>query len=305
MNEECRYAIVMPGQLFEREGMAAPLEKNASFQRIAEGFNGLTNGCFRRWVTTSSIEEIGSRFTAPTVMVLYGALCAEIARERFGPPVAVAGYSLGFYAAAIFARCLKPREALEWLARVNAHNESAFLPGRYALASVTGLDARTIDGRLRKWKLQSVFIADVNNPMQAVLAGPSPDVAEAGRRFKDIVINFQILPLDIPLHTPYMRDACWEVSSWWSTVPTAAPEITLLSPINGRAIRDGRDFKEEMLRSLTSPTDFVSMARVLALRSLDWILDLSPGGELGRMLRWTSRELKVKPVSALWQEEAQ
>lgn len=298
-----RYVIAMPGQAFEREGMALRFADNPSFKRMAAGFNSLTSGRFEAWVTTARMEEIGDRFTAPSVMVLYGEICAEIAAERFGQPAAVSGYSLGFYAAALFARSLQVRDVLKWLERVNAENARSFPPGEFSFAVATGITHWEIDELLRGWKMETVRVANINNPRQVVLTGPAGDIESVGMRLRGRLMDYQVLSLDVPLHTEYMDEARGNVSLWWDTVLAAAPKCPLISPVDGRIIQSGEMVKNEMARALTAPNDWVSVCNRISQMNIDWVLDLSPGGELGRMVRWTNRNTVVKPVSVLWKGE--
>ena len=295
------YAILFAGQLSEKAGMGVPLRFHPVFRRLVPGFNQLTGGRFEEWVTEAPQEEISERFTAPAIMVLYDLLGAEIALHEWGPPVAVAGYSLGFYAAAVLAHCVPVSTVLTWLEKVNASNAKAFPPGHHALAATTGLSLQELKEFMAGSALKGLRVSGVNNPRQAVIAGPSGEVREALEKLKGRVLDARILPLDVPLHTPYMEPACLEIEPWWSAVAAAAPVFPLLSPADGHVIGSGTAFKNEMLVSLQSPTRWDLVAEGIARFKPDRVLDLSPGGDLGRMARWSVRDLNVVPVSALWE----
>ena len=302
---ETSYVMIFPGQLSEKSGMAAQMRFHPVFRRLAPGFDQLTGGRFDRWVTEAPQEEIAERFTAPAIMVLYDILCAEIALYEWGPPVAVAGYSLGFYAAAVLTKCVPVAAVLTWLEKVNAHNARAFPPGEFALAAATGVTAAELKEAFAAEKLRGLKIANVNNPRQVVFAGPASQVSAALDTLKGRVLDARLLPLDVPLHTSYLESACHEVETWWSAVAAGAPVFPLLSPVDGRVIGSGAAFKSEMLRSLHSATRWDLVAEAIAKLKPERVLDLSPGGDLGRMARWTARELNVVPVSALWSSPAE
>jgi len=291
--------MLMAGQLSERSGMAAPLASHAVFRRLAGGFDHLTEGQFGRWVTTARQEEISERFTAPAVMVLHDVVCGEVALKEWGPPAAVAGYSLGFYAAAVLARCLSSLAVLGWLTRVNAINAQRFPPGEFALASCTGLPAAELERLLDEWGLAGLRISAFNNPRQVVVAGPASEVRDALARLKGVALDAKEVPLDVPLHTNYMEETRGAMTAWWSLVPASSPIFPLLSPVTGEILTGGAAFKQHMFASLAVPTDWTSVARSLERLGIRWALDASPGGELGRMTRWTYRDLRVMPISAL------
>jgi malonyl CoA-acyl carrier protein transacylase len=213
----------------------------------------------------------------------------------------VCGYSLGFYAAAVFAHSITVQTALGWLSRVNAFNARDFPEGNFGVAVSTGLSKDELEDAFMGWGLDGLFVSNVNNSRQIVFTGPKRVVADAAERLEAVALSVQEAPLDIPLHTPYMDRARREVDGWWSTIPAATPSYELISPVDGALVRSGRALKREMLTSLASPTDWVAVVKTLDELDLDWVLDLSPGGELGRMARWTKRNMDIRPASLLWE----
>lgn len=281
--------------------MAAGLRGQAVFARLGESFDALTEGRFTRWVTTEPQSVISEKFTAPEVMVLYDILCGHAALDRLGKPAAVAGYSLGFYAAAVLARCTTAPTVLSWLHRVNGRNRETFQPGQFKLLAVTGLGLEDLRNRLLEWSLEDIEVANINNARQLVLAGPAQAVDQLSERLRGIVLDQKVLPLDIPLHTPFLEPARQAVADWWASVPAGAPVLPLISPVNGKAIPSGASFKRHMLESLVAPTDWQAVVAEVRSLGIATVLDTSPGGELGRMARWVARDLTVLPVSCLWE----
>lgn len=294
------YAILMAGQLSEREGMGLSLRDGPVFRRAAEEYGALTGGRFERWMTESSQGELSETFTAPAVMVLYDCLCGRVADDRWGPPAVAAGYSLGFYAAAILAGCVSPAVILEWLGRVNDCNRRTFPGGEFSLLAVTGLSPSDLAERLAEWGLSRMTVANLNNSRQIVVAGPSGEAAEAMERLRRVALDVRKVPLDIPLHTRYITPARDEVSAWWATISVRTPSCVLLSPVDGSPISNGPAFKAAMLDSLISPTHWQNVIGRLKALGVTRALDVSPGGELGRMSKWAFRDLEILPVSTLW-----
>ncbi len=293
------YALLFPGQLFERPGMGIPLRGQEGFERLLPRFQDLTKGRFVRWVTEAPAEEISERFTAPHLMVLFGCAAAEAARVRLGPPAAAAGYSLGFYSAAVFARCVALEPILRWLERVNEANACRFPPGACALASATGLSEGELKEAFAAAGLRGLEVANVNSARQIVFAGPAAEV-EAGRRaLEGRALECRRLPLDVPLHTPYVEAAREAVTGWWSSVPASSPTLLLPSPVDGAPVGSGEAFKRHMLESLVSPTRWDLVVETLVRKGVTRMVDLSPGGELGRASRWVCREAEVVPLVSL------
>ena len=292
----------MSGQLSERAGMGIPLSRHPLFERLCDEYDTLAGGRFRRWLTAAPQEEISEKFTAPAVMVLYDCLCGRVAAEEWGPPAAVAGYSLGFYAAAVLSGCMGEGLVLEWLDRVNACNRRTFPDGAFQVAAVTGLSSPDLLRRLGGWGLGRVEVADVNNSRQLIVAGPTEEVGRAMAFLKGVALDVRGVPLDIPLHTSHVEPARREVEGWWASVPVGSPRLPLISPVDGRLVENESGFKDHMLRSLVSPTNWLAVVERLRDMGVTSALDVSPGGELGRMSKWTYREIELLSVSSLWED---
>jgi len=279
--------------------MGVPLRGQEGFERLLPRFQDATRGHFVRWVTEAPAEEISERFTAPRLMVLFGCAAAEAARQRLGPPAAAAGYSLGFYAAAVFGRCVALEPILKWLERVNEVNACRFPPGAFALASETGLTESELKGAFAAAGLKGLEVANVNSARQIVFAGPAEEVESGRRVLEGRVLDCRRLPLDVPLHTPYVEHAREAVAGWWSSVPASSPTLLLPSPVDGTPVGSGEAFKRHMLESVVSPTRWDLVVEALVRRGVTKMVDLSPGGELGRASRWVCREVEVVPLTAL------
>ncbi len=250
-----------------------------------------------RWLLLEAPAAIATeRFTAARMMVLYNHACAEMALASFGPPSALAGYSLGFYAAASAAGCAPLSIFLEWVDRVNAANAIHCPKGAFGLGVSVGLKMEEVQRGFRDWDFPDLAITGINNVTQIVFAGPASQVDEAVSRLKAVALDARRLEMDVPLHCRHVAKAAEAVAPWWSTVALAPPMMPLVSPVDGEMIESGEAFREVMARSLVSPTNWVAVARRFSLLSPKMVLDASPGGDIGRMTRWTWREASVTPL---------
>lgn len=289
------YAILMAGQFSETPEMGCTLSGDSVFLDAARAFGALTGGKFPEWVTRSGADELGRHEVACEAVVLFDAALGEVARARFGAPGLVAGYSLGFYAAASLAGVFPMELALAWIRRVNAGMEARFPGGSFGLAVSIGLSRGELLDTFGAAGLRGLRIANVNNARQLVYAGPSAEVSASMRVLEGKVLSAKELPLGFPLHTPYLEPVVREVEPWWRTVELADPSLPLLSPVDGSILSRSEAVREAMLLSLTEPTDWVAVVRAVASASPEWALDTSGDGSLGRMTRWVDRGINMVP----------
>lgn len=290
-----RYGVFMAGQFSETEGMGMPVRLALEFREAAARFDALTGGAFERWVTVEPKGELSAHAVASEAVVLFDAALGEVARGRFGPPALVAGYSLGFYAAASLAGVFPMEVALEWIRRVNGAMARLFPAGTFGLAVSIGLTRQELLGVFAGASLGGLEVANINNARQLVFAGPSAQVESALKSLEGKALSAKAIPLDFPLHTSHLRPVAEEMEPWWRTVPLSAPRVRLLSPVDGSTLADADAVRAIMLLSLTEPTDWVAVVRAAGAEPLSWVLDTSGDGSLGRMTRWVDREMRVVP----------
>jgi malonyl CoA-acyl carrier protein transacylase len=285
----------MAGQFSEAEGMAMPVRMVPAFREVAGRFDALTGGSFERWVTVEPQALLSEHTVASQAVVLFDAALGTVASERFGPPSLVAGYSLGFYAAASLAGVFPMDVALEWIRRVNRAMDLRFPPGTFGLAVSIGLTREELLSAFAGASLGGLEVANINNARQLVFAGPAAEMDAALKALEGRVLSAKALPLGFPLHTSYLRPVAEEIEPWWRGVPLSDPHMPLLSPVDGSSLTDAGQVRETMLLSLTEPTDWVSVVKAAGSLGPAWVLDSSGDGSLGRMTRWVDRAMRVVP----------
>jgi len=292
-------ALLFGGQLGAAPGLARRFAGEPAFGRWLQEREAAGTSDARALLLDEPCPAAADRFGAARLMVLFNSAAAAVCADRLGTPPAVAGYSLGFYAAAEAAGVAPVEVFLEWVGRVNAADASLFPPGAYATGLCVGLTREELESRLAGAGLGSLAVSGVNNRTQLLFAGPAGQVRAAAELLAPTALDVRTLPFDVPLHSRHLVPAAAEVAPWWDTVPLGDPTLPLLSPVDGAVLPSGECFRAAMLSSLTAPTDWAAVVEGLKGRVPPEALDLSPGGDLGRMSRWGWRELVVKPLSSI------
>lgn len=288
-------ALLIGGQLGAAEGLGRPLAQEPAFARWLSEREAAGTADAGDLLMGSPCPAAADRFEAAPLMVLYGHAAAAVALDRFGPPAAVTGYSLGFYAAAAASGVAPVELFLQWVGRVNDENRRRFPAGACALGLCVGLARPDLEARLADLG-GDLAVTGMNNRTQICIAGPAPAVRGALEALRPALLDARELPLDVPLHGPLMGDTARAVAPWLDRQILADPALPLLSPVDGRRVNTAREFREHLLASLTAPTDWVGVVEGLRALGVAGALDLSPGGDLGRMTRWNWRELPVDPL---------
>jgi malonate decarboxylase epsilon subunit len=194
---------------------------------------------------------------------------------------AVAGHSIGAFAAAVFARVLTFSDALR-LVDVRGRSMAAAFGSGYAMGAVTGLNERTVAAIVLE--ARDVFIAAENAPDQITIAGTLAGVERAleearlrGAR------TARRLEVTVPSHTPFMlpirdllRDAVCEVRLSRPIVPYAANG-------DGRAKFEASDVATDLVESVAAPVRWFESTQMLYERGARVFVEALPGDTLATL----------------------
>jgi fatty acid synthase len=250
----------------------------------------------------------------------------ELLAEGFpvAPTVAVAGHSQGLLAALAVAEAPLGPVSDERLA---AYLEIAFRLGLDAsacasvgpMAAVSGVRFARLSplvSSVNEVVASPVAIGLVNAPDRLVVSGPPASLAVLRARLDELAVaddraraegrpsgdplrhRWETLPIDVPFHWPglvpaYERHRDWLASS--DLLPEAQSlALPVLSPADGSDLRSvggaSDDLAEAVARSqLIEPVRWDKVVGELIGRGADWVLDLGPGVEVGRL---TGRNLR-------------
>ncbi len=245
-----------------------------------------------------AIEEIGAdpfeKVAEGTAFQQPALYCAAIAGWRAGgsPEAAwFAGHSLGELAASAASGAITPEDGLRLAVvrgRVMQKAAEADPGGMLAvLGETSGVPALAHS--------LGLTVANDNAPDQIVLSGPSGEIGEARKRFREAGIRTVRLPVAGAFHSPAMCTAIPELREALSRV-----EVTdrpgLLSSVTAKPFTD---LREGLLSALTRPVRW--RETVIRLRELgvSRFVETGPGEVLTGLVRRTLDGVEALPLSSL------
>jgi len=227
----------------------------------------------------------GTRFLQPAVF------CTSIAlwTER-GRPVgdAVAGHSLGEYAALVAAGSLAQEDALKLVVvrgrAMAAAEEAAPSPGAMVAVGLGLADARALAERY------GLVLANDNSPEQTVLSGPREAIRRLRMQERRRGLRCRILAVNGALHSDAMAPAVEELADALAQVEIRPPRVPVFS---GASARPFDDVRARLAEGVTAPVRWREI--LLALRELDIrrFVDIGPGEVLAGLVRRTLEDAVV------------
>ena len=213
-------------------------------------------------------------------------------------PVAVAGHSLGEFAALVAAGVFEFAPALQ-LVRDRAEamaDAAAKQPG--AMAAVLGPGAQEhADAAVRAaGAVGTVVVANFNGPWQVVLSGSVDAVSQAERVVRDRGGRCSRLPVAGAFHSPLMAAAAARVADAISRLDWSVPAMPVIPNVTGEPTQDPSVLAECLRRHLLSPVRWDQTMRSLARLEVTRIVECGPARILGSLVHQALPQIETALV---------
>jgi len=234
-----------------------------------------------------------TRFAQPAIF------CASVAgwrraAPRLDEPVAVAGHSLGEFAALVAAGALDADDALALVVlRGRLMWEAGERSGGGAMLALLGASDEQAD---RLAAAHGAHVANENAPGQVVLSGPASSIAAAARAARNDGLRAMELGVTGAFHTPAMLPAAAPFAAAAADVPFHEPDFTVISCLTGAPMTDPR---RDLVNGLTRPVRWTATMRALSGLGATRFLDAGPGRVLAKLARRNIPGAEVEALAAL------
>ena len=285
-------ALVFPGQGSQSVGMLAAFA--ARHAAVQEGYERASVALgFDLWqlVATGPAERLNrTEFTQPAMLVA-DVVTARIWQQQGGAaPVAVAGHSLGEFAALVCAGVLKFEDAVRLVHFRGQAMQHAVPEGAGAMAAVLGLaDAVVEEVCLQAAQDEVVEAVNYNTPGQVVIAGNAAAVERAMLLARQRgAKRAQALPVSVPAHSSLMRAAAREFEARLAQIDLQPPCCRYFSAVDAAEHGDPSDIRATLVRQLASPVRWSATVQALLQRA-STLLESGPGKVLTSLNRRIDR----------------
>lgn len=295
-----KFGFVFPGQGSQQQGMLSSLSETQPLvqETFAEAASVLG---FDLWQIVKDNPEDRLNQTAITQPALLVASVAlwRIWHARQGPlPELLAGHSLGEYTALVCAGVLDFGDAVDIVHKRGMYMQEAVPAGTGAMAAIIGLDDEKIAQVCEQAAAgQVVAPANFNAPGQTVIAGDAAAVARAIEGCKSAGAK-RALPLNVsvPSHCELMQPAARRLAEVLATIEFNTPEIPVVQNINGRLSRTPDDIRDNLLKQLYMPVQWVDTIGCMKDFGIGKIVECGPGKVLGGLIRRIDRDISCHNI---------
>ena len=216
-----------------------------------------------------------TRFAQPAIFCASVAGWRALGAEVRDDVVAVAGHSLGEFAALVAADAVDARAALELVVLRGRLMAEA---GGGTMLALLGADEETAHALAHR---HGVTVANLNAPGQVVLSGDAAALDAAADAARAHGLRAMELGVAGAFHSPAMEPAVGAFAVALDSAEFFAPRVPVVSCATAQPLTDPR---RELAAALTTPVRWTATMRALA-EVADTFVDVGPGRVLGKLVK--------------------
>ena len=302
-----KLALLFPGQASQAVGMGAELREASQPAReifaLADSLTGLP---ITRLSEEGPLEALTATEVAQPALVATSLAALAYLREELSdawPVEAVAGHSVGEFAACVAAGALDEEQALR-LVHVRAQAMAAAcerVGSGGTMLAVIGLDAAALEAicQAASDAEGSVELANLNAPGQLIISGEQRAVQRAAEQALASGAR-RILPLQVggPFHSVYMRPAAEPLRQALAGSPPRQPGTVLIANVSAEPVHQPEALIQELVSQVYSPVRWSDSLQCLAAMGCDRFLEVGPGTVIAGLVKRTLPQARVASFGA-------
>ncbi len=296
-----RLVFLFPGQGSQKVGMGHDLveaypEQAGAVYRQADATLGFSVSrlCFEG----PEQELVKTENTQPAVLVTSVATLNVLTSQGVYP-TAVAGHSVGEFAALIAAQSISFEDALPLVRRRGELMASASVSAPGTMAAVIGLSVEQVEEICRSsGNAGTVEPSNLNAPKQIVISGETGAIEIAAQEAEDRGARVIRLNVSAPFHCSLMEPVRDEFADALSNISIASPAIPIVSNTTGDYARTADEVRVALLDQLSSPVRWTESMVRLRGDGYDQFVEVGPGRVLAGLMRSIDRAASSTSVGS-------
>jgi len=278
--------LTFPGQGAQRAGMLHALSDHPVVTRtLAEASDVLGHDVLR----LDNAERLASTVAVQLCLLVAGVASARhLLDDGDGKATradAVAGLSIGAYAAAVVAGALQFDDAVRLVALRGRLMEEAF-PSGYGMTAILGLERGELEAIVDAVRAQGVpvYVANYNAEDQLVIAGSEQAMAGvAERAIAAGARTTQRVAIAVPSHCPLLDTAAASLAEALSAVTVRRPSLRYFSASAARELRDPARIADDLAHNMARPVRWHETMLLARACDMRLAVEMPPGNVLTRL----------------------
>ncbi|WP_405930877.1 ACP S-malonyltransferase [Streptomyces sp. NBC_00827] len=282
-------ALLFPGQGSQYEGMLQDLPRTPAAARTYRQACDTLSRLHGVPTPLDSAAALRSTTNAQLALHVAAVVTARAVIDDHGLPVdAVAGHSVGAFAAAVVAGVLGLDDALRILQIRGAGMERACAGGSWTMAAVGGLPRSAVQRLLDEvgTRTDPLWIANINAADQIVVSGTRTAI-ETLRRHAPAAgaTALTVLKVAVASHCPLQADTAHALADALAGVRTGQQRCAYFANTTGRRILHApRAVLDDLAQAVRQPVRWYDAVRLMPEVGITATVQLSPGHALTHLV---------------------
>ncbi|MFJ5383311.1 malonate decarboxylase subunit epsilon [Cupriavidus sp. CER94] len=274
--------LTFPGQGAQRPGMLHALPDHpAAARTLAEASDVLRADILLH----DDAAHLASTVSVQLCLLVAGVASARALLDDGAEAHAVAGLSIGAYAAAVTAGVLPFTDAVRLVAQRGRLMEAAY-PSGFGMTATLGLEQGPLEAVVADVHRPGmpVYIANYNADTQMVVAGSDAAMARvaalalaAGAR------TAQRVAIAVPSHCALLDDAAATLRRAFADIACRRPTLRYFSTSAARELRDPARIAEDLARNMALPVRWHETMLLARACDMRLAVEMPPGNVLTRL----------------------
>ena len=288
------FAFVFPGQGSQSVGMLDAWGDHPVVRAVLDEASQALHEDLGALIRGGSKEVLALTTNTQPAMLVAGIAAYRVWMAEVGmAPQAVAGHSLGEYAALVAAGAMTLADAVPLVRLRGQAMQDAVPVGKGAMAAILGMDPARVAALCTEVSAgfspesgEVVEAANFNDSAQTVISGSKAAVEQACEVLKaQGAKRALLLPVSAPFHCALMHPAALVLRERLRQIAIASPQIPLINNIDVAVQTDPDRIRDALYRQAFGPVRWVQTVQSLKARGLEHVVECGPGKVLSGMVK--------------------
>jgi malonate decarboxylase epsilon subunit len=290
-----KVAFLFPGQGSQEPGMLHRLISHRAAEEVLQEMSQTLGFDVR---VTDSENALKSTISTQLALLASGVATARVLIQSGVRPIAVAGLSIGAFAAAVVAEAISLSDATR-LVRSRAEQMERMYPSGYGLAALIGLNEARVSELVKAVSSEPhpVFVGNINAPRQIVIAGSVDGIKGVLHRAVELgARKAELLPVSVPSHCPLLQPVAQSLRKQLGSMQIRDPQFVYISNVKARAIRSAVAVAADLADNIAHGVRWHDATCVAQELGCQLFLEMPPGHALSDLVHVNLLEAEAYPV---------